>query len=148
MKYRNEILCGIIAAAIVLIDQFIKMVVAKSIPLHQEIARLGSVFSITYSQNIGASFGILQGKTTFLIWFSVAALMGIVWYLRKTPARMVPFVALIAGGAVSNLIDRVNLGYVVDYVNFWYIPTFNIADLAITIGTIGVGYLMYKKEKV
>ncbi len=146
MKHRSEILFGIIATAIVLADQFIKSIVAKSILLHQEIARLGGFFSVTYSKNIGASFGILQGKTTFLIWFSVVVLIGIVWYLRKTPAKMVPFVALIAGGAVSNLIDRVNLGYVVDYVNFWYVPTFNIADLAITTGTVGVGYWLYFKK--
>ena len=59
---------------------------------------------------------------------------------------MVPFVAVIAGGAVSNLIDRVNLGYVVDYINFWYIPTFNVADIAITAGTVGLGVWIYFKE--
>jgi len=146
MKHRSEIFFAVVTASIVLIDQFFKNVVEKSIPLHQEIMRFGNVFSITYSKNIGASFGILQGKTTFLIWFSVLVLIGIVWYLRKTPAKMVPFVALIAGGAVSNLIDRVNMGYVVDYVNFWYIPTFNVADLAIIIGTVGVGYWFYFKK--
>lgn len=146
MKHRSEIFFALVTAGIVLIDQFVKSIVAKNILLHQEIVRLGGVFSVTYSKNIGASFGILQGKTTFLIWFSVVVLIGIVWYLRKTPTKMVPFVALIAGGAVSNLIDRVNLGYVVDYVNFWYVPTFNVADLAITVGTVGVGYWLYFKK--
>lgn len=143
---RRSILFVFIAAAILLVDQLVKSIVEKSIALHQEILRLGTIFSITYSQNQGASFGILQGKTTFLIWFSIVVLIGIVWYLRKMPARMVPFAALIAGGAVSNLIDRVNLGYVVDYVNFFYIPTFNIADFAITVGTVGVGYWLYFKK--
>ena len=146
MNHRNEVFFALVTGSIVLIDQFFKSVVEKSILLHQEIARLGNIFSVTYSKNIGASFGILQGKTTFLIWFSVLVLIGMVWYLRKTPAKMVPFAALIAGGAVSNLIDRVNLGYVVDYVNFWYVPTFNVADLAITVGTVGVGYWLYFKK--
>lgn len=143
---RQNIFFVLITASIVLIDQFFKSVVEKSIPLHQEIARLGTLFSVTYSQNQGASFGILQGKTPFLIWFSIAVLIGIVWYLRKMPTKMAPFAALIAGGAVSNLIDRVNLGYVVDYVNFLYIPTFNLADVAITVGTVGVGWLLYFKK--
>ena len=143
MKRRVELLFCIIAVAVVVIDQLVKSAIEK-IPLNTEI--LFPFFSITHVHNLGASFGILQGSTTFLIWFSVAVLTGIVWHLKKTPWHMVPFVALIASGAVSNLIDRVNLGYVVDYINFWYIPTFNVADIAITVGTVGLGVLLYVKE--
>ncbi|MDO8642399.1 MAG: signal peptidase II [Candidatus Woesearchaeota archaeon] len=147
MRHAREILFASIAAGILFIDQLVKDTVSKSIPLNEEIAHR-AFFSITYSQNHGASFGILQGKTMFLIWFSVAVLIGIVWYLRKTPTTVLPYVALIAGGAVSNLVDRVNLGYVIDYINFFVIPTFNIADAAITVGTAGIAWWMYfKKEK-
>ncbi len=147
MKHRKELFFSGIALAVVVVDQLIKKTVQVTIPLHEEWFKQGALFAITYSQNTGASFGILQGKTTFLIWFSLIVLGGILWYLRKTPQEMTPFVALIAGGAVSNVIDRVNLGYVVDYLDVWIIPTFNIADLAITVGAIGVGWLLYFKKE-
>jgi len=100
-----------------------------------------------YVENPGAAWGFLSGsatwfRTPFFLMVSVAAMIFIVYYFRKTPpeARWLRFaLALVFGGAVGNFIDRVRLGYVIDFIDWhWFRdatwPTFNIADSGITVG--------------
>ena len=107
------------------------------------------VFSFTYHGNTGSIWGIMQGKTTFLILVSVIALVALVIFLYKMPLtkRFLPLRAValfIAGGAVGNMIDRVALGYVVDFFYFKLIdfPIFNVADIYVSVSCVLLAVLL------
>lgn len=101
-----------------------------------------------FVRNTGAGFGILQGQTLFLICFSAAVVIVIAFMLKrilKEDRWVQIFTAFIFGGAIGNLIDRVVLGYVVDFINLGWWPAFNIADSFLTMGVIGLVILLWKK---
>jgi signal peptidase II len=107
-------------------------------------------FRLTYLQNTGASFGIFQDGAIFFTIFSTISLLimlGIIIYMRD----IIPFLntwpgklamGLVSAGTLGNLIDRYNLGFVVDFLNFSFWPAFNVADSAISIGAIMLGVLI------
>lgn len=105
----------------------------------QVIEVLGADVVLDYVENRGAAFGVLQGAGAVLVVLAVAVLGGLVWFcLRQPPGAWwgTGGVGLIMGGALGNLVDRVRLGYVVDFVAIGWWPRFNLADSAITIGII------------
>jgi len=123
---------------IVLLDQFSKYYIQKILPLNGGI-KLTSFFSITHTINYGAGFNILQGWRIFLILFTFSAIGVIFYYYKQIPNNLVSFyAALILGGAIGNLLDRILFGYVVDFITFSFWPSFNVADSAITLGAIGL----------
>lgn len=132
------------ALAIVLADQMAKFAVSTRIT-HWE-----GIGLITYVQNTGAAFGIFKDATMLFIWAAVIVI-GLVLYLYdRIPKRtdMWIYVGMVLGGAFSNLIDRLRLGFVVDYIDLKVWPAFNIADACVTIGMIGIIiYLLRKKKK-
>ena len=99
---------------------------------------------MSYTTNTGAGFSILQGKQIFLIVFSIIALGVIVYYYKQTPRKWVPFTAMIFGGALGNLIDRIAYGYVIDFISFSFWPSFNVADIAVTFGVFGAVYFVWR----
>ena len=104
---------------------------------YESIPVVNNIFHITVIFNKGAAFGIFQGKTPFLIFITIflIALFSFFILLEKD-FRKLTLIAygLILGGALSNLYDRVVLGYVVDYLDFRVWPVFNLADSCIFIG--------------
>jgi signal peptidase II len=134
--------------ALVVIDQLTKLLVLQRIPLHDTVPVIPGLLNLTHVRNTGAAFGMLNGsdfayKPLVVAGLAIVALLGILWYAQKFagdawPARY-GFVLIVAG-ALGNLIDRVTLGYVVDFVDFyfgtWHFWAFNVADSAITIGAI------------
>jgi signal peptidase II len=133
-----------IAGITIVLDQFTKYVVLQRFSLHESVPVIPGFFNLTYVRNPGAAFGILAGahgawRTVFFITVSLVALAVIITLVRKTHDRL-PLVAfaLIGGGAVGNLIDRVRSGEVVDFIEWYYRsyhwPAFNIADSAISVG--------------
>jgi signal peptidase II len=147
-----------VAGLIVVLDQLTKLMIRRDFELYDSTAVIPNLFSLTRIHNTGAAFGLLDGvdlpfKTALLAVVSVAALAGLVMFAVSLPeihrlARV--GVALVVGGAAGNLIDRVWLGYVVDFVDVywggWHFWAFNVADSAISIGMaliildqIGVG---------
>ncbi len=132
------------AAISLLLDQLSKIYIDTAFTLYESISVVKNFFSITYVRNPGAAFGILADSTIripFFISVSVIASLGILWYLRKVDAadRWQHFaLGLIFSGAVGNLIDRIRLGEVIDFLDVhWYRlhwPAFNIADSAICVG--------------
>jgi len=147
-----------VAAVIVVADQLTKLLIRREFELYDTTAVIPNLFSLTRIHNTGAAFGLLDGvdlpfKTGLLALVSVAALVGLVMFAVSLPemhrlARV--GVALVVGGAAGNLIDRVWLGYVVDFVDVywgtWHFWAFNVADSAISVGMaliildqIGVG---------
>jgi signal peptidase II len=133
-----------LSVAVVALDQATKFLVTRFLEVYERVEVL-PVLDFTLLHNTGAAFSILAGasgwqREFFITLGSIVSLVLIVWLWRLPRGeRWLPIaLALIVGGAVGNVIDRVALGYVVDFIHaHWgaaYFPAFNIADSAITIG--------------
>ena len=142
---RAHALYVLVGLALVAIDQWTKHAVEAfpgellaAVPM----AVLGGAFHITYARNTGGAFGIMSGETVsiVLLVISVVALGFIAWYywMYRSSGWMRAAMTLIAAGAVGNLIDRLRLGYVVDFIDVdigsYQWPFFNVADSAICTG--------------
>ncbi len=133
-----------IAFIVILADQFTKTLILGNYS-HGHSHAVTSFFNVVRAHNTGAAFSFLAGASGWQRWFFVAlgfAATGfIVWMLRRHgDQRLFGWaLALILGGALGNVIDRLMHGYVVDFIQVhwnhrWYFPAFNIADSAITVG--------------
>lgn len=137
----------------VVIDQIVKLVITNKLPLYDSITIIPSFFSLTYVQNIGAAFSILSGRQTFFIVLSIGAIFGIIYYLYKQKTSKGTFISLnlILAGIIGNFIDRIRLGYVIDYMDFqfgsYHFAVFNFADMCIVIGALLLLYYVWKEEK-
>ncbi|MDA8098587.1 MAG: signal peptidase II [Nitrospiraceae bacterium] len=133
-----------IAVLVIALDQFTKQLIMTRFLLGETVTVIPGFFNVTSVRNRGAAFGFLAGaqgawRTFFFIIIAIVAMAVIAVLIRKAQDRLlVVALALIGGGAVGNLIDRIRFGSVVDfidwYVRTWHWPTFNIADSAITVG--------------
>ncbi|HMN64550.1 MAG: lipoprotein signal peptidase [Burkholderiaceae bacterium] len=135
-----------LAAAIVFVDQLTKFAILRSFSFGERLAVVPGLFDLTLVYNRGAAFSFLAGASGWQRWFftglGVAAAIFIVWLLaRHGTQRLFAFaLALILGGAIGNVIDRVARGQVVDFLlvywQRWHWPAFNVADSAITVGAV------------
>lgn len=132
-----KILLYIIFIFIIVIDQVSKILIAQ-----KNIILIPDFFSLTYTQNTGVAFGILPSNLIIIIPANIVVLGLIIKFLRENKDTMnypviISLVLILAGGT-SNFIDRIFRGYVIDFIhiNLFNIPTFNIADISITIGII------------
>jgi signal peptidase II len=133
-----------LGAGIVLVDQLVKawIVSAGTFEVGRSVQIVGDLVRITLSHNQGALFGLFQGSAPLFALVSLAVLGIIVWYQAHAGQQVAVSVALglLIGGAIGNLIDRLRLGYVVDFVDAgiggfrWY--TFNVADSAISLAIV------------
>jgi len=146
LKSKRFGLMALIVSTVIILDQLTKWQVMRTMRLHESISIVPDLFSITYIRNSGAAFGILAGSHSGfrLVFFGITsalalALLGTI-YVRLSPADWLGrvSVAAIFGGAVGNLIDRVQSGEVIDFLDFSLLghhwPAFNVADAAITVG--------------
>ncbi len=150
-------LAGLISGSVLVLDQITKIVVDKSMTLHQSVEILPNFAHLTYLRNTGAAFGFLAGRNSslriaFFGLISVVAIGCITYLLRSLGPRqktLLVSLSLILGGAVGNLIDRLRLGEVIDFVDLhWYHyhwPAFNVADSAISIGVVVLFVQMLRK---
>jgi signal peptidase II len=135
---------GSIIGTVLALDQFTKYLVEKHMRMFEVIPVIRGFFNLTRVRNKGAAFSLFSTapdgfRSAFFISVSLVAVAVIAIMIRKANDRLlVVSFALIAGGAVGNLVDRVRFGEVVDfiqwYVKSWYWPSFNVADSAITVG--------------
>ena len=131
----------IISILIVGIDQLTKYIVVNNIELNQSIPVIDQFFYLTLHKNPGAAWGILQnGRLFFIIAIPVISAF-VVYFMIKYNNRFLRFsLALILGGAAGNYIDRLLEGKVTDFLLFYFgsyaFPIFNVADMAVTCGTI------------
>ncbi len=119
------------------LDRISKNLVVSSLALGESWDILEGIFSFTYVQNRGAAFSILQGQRTFFLIITVLVVTIMLFaYFKNFQGMLVPTVAigLICGGALGNFFDRLVYGYVVDFLDFYFFPVFNIADSAIVVG--------------
>ena len=132
------------SAGIVAIDQLTKFLVVENIPLYADIPLLPGIVQLTYAQNTGAAFSMLQGQQWLFALIFAAFTVAILWaYFKKT----FPFskfewfcIAAVYAGGLGNMIDRLRLGYVIDMIETQFIefPVFNVADSFITCGCIAL----------
>ncbi len=154
-------------AAVVILDQLSKYIIKSTMYLYESVEFLGDFFKITYIENPGMAFGIQMGSKFWFTFLSIAAAVIVLIYLVRLPNERFLFrfaLALIMGGAIGNLIDRLFVGRVVDFldVEFFDIsipsfeflilsfpgftltrwPVFNIADSAVTCGMVLIAWLI------
>lgn len=156
-KYRLALIVG---STVLVLDQVTKALVENLMHLYQSIEIVPYFAHLTYLKNTGAAFGVLAGtrspvRMVFFVLVSSVAI-GCVLYLLKNlrPGRtsVVTSLALILGGAVGNLIDRLRMGEVIDFIDLhWHHlhwPAFNVADSSITIGVILLFIQMIRKQSI
>ena len=134
-----------LSASIIGLDQLTKEAIIRWVPLYDKVP-LNSFINITHHRNYGAAFSLLADAGGWQRWFftglaSVVSAVIVVWIYRlRNDGQWVlsAGLALVMGGAVGNLIDRLRLGYVTDFfqvlIGGWAFPSFNVADSAITVG--------------
>jgi signal peptidase II len=127
---------SLIACAAVLADQLTKQLVASQLALEEHVHILGP-FSIHHVQNSGIAFGLFASATSVVIVLTTLAVAWMLVYFARSGARHPVLPAafgLLIGGSVSNLVDRVRLGHVTDFLDLRYWPAFNLADSCIVVG--------------
>jgi signal peptidase II len=170
----NQFRILFLSLAVLVLDQVSKLVVRSTMSLHESIPVLGNFFKLTYIENAGMAFGISISNNTFFTMFAVVASITILVYLFKMKgdqlaARLA--LAIILGGAIGNLTDRIIRGSVVDFFDFEFFnihipafkllffnfpgysltrwPVFNVADMAVSIGMlILLVFVAFEKESV
>ncbi|NLP46160.1 MAG: signal peptidase II [Epulopiscium sp.] len=139
----------IIIVFLVAIDQITKYLARIYLKPLGTIPCIPDIFHLTFVENRGAAFGILQNKTWFFIIITIFILMGMIYYYNMLPSTpkykwiRISFILIIAG-AIGNLIDRIKQGYVIDFFDFRLIqfPVFNVADCYVVVGTFLLAYLL------
>ena len=138
-----------IAAVVFIADFFIKAHLHTNF-LHTSTPVIKNIFHITVIENTGAAFGILHGKTTLLIFAGVIFMLVFLLFMKNEEKKTLMFnisCGLILGGALSNLYDRIFLGFVIDYIDLRIWPVFNLSDSCITVGAFLLIWLSYRDSK-
>ena len=136
---------------LILIDQISKILVLNL--LKNEIIFIKNFFSFLFVKNYGAAFGLFGGNVLLLIAITCALICYLIYDIKIHINDKLNVIcsSLILSGAIGNLIDRIVHGYVVDFISFKLfnnqMPVFNIADICITFGVIGLIYIMFKEER-
>lgn len=155
-KLITLILDFIFVVLLIIGDQVTKSVAIANLKGQESIKLIDGVLHLHYLENFGAAFGMLQNQKLFFIFMAAIILFIILFILVKMPEQkkynaMHICLVLIASGAVGNMIDRVQFGYVVDFIYFILIdfPIFNVADIYVTVGTalLVIFILFYYKEE-
>ena len=155
--FRHAWIVLAVAAIVIALDQWTKELVRESIPIYGSsypVPALGEYFYFQHVYNYGAAFGILQAGGNFFIVVAAIVCIAMLVYVRFLTldqwfVRMM--LGLQMGGAIGNVIDRINQGYVTDFVKMgipgvYYWPTYNIADSGIVLGVIGLGIYIVRED--
>jgi len=156
MSYRYKVLLLTTASSLVL-DQASKVFIDQTFKLYQSVVVIENFFNITYIRNQGAAFGIFSDsslRVPFFITIAVVASVAILWTVHRLKDEQKLFgfgLSLIFSGAIGNLIDRVRLGEVIDFLDVhWYQhhwPAFNVADSAISVGVALLIWDMWRDHR-
>ena len=153
---RSFLLLFGIAGAVLAVDQWTKRWATDTLEFREPMRVIGDLVRFTYTKNSGVAFGLGAGLPFPYALFSIVAVAVILWlFLRHrthSPARQISL-ALILGGALGNLVDRLTTGEVVDFIlvgwRQWYWPVFNVADSAVTVGVVlfGLTWARHSEER-
>ena len=126
----------LVAAAVVVADQLTKWIVSSALPLGDAVEILGP-FSVHHVRNSGIAFGLFSSATSIVIVLTTIAVGCMLAYFARSGQRhpLLPVaLGFVLGGSLANLLDRVRLGYVTDFLDLEYWPAFNLADTFIVVG--------------
>ncbi len=149
----------VLSVLVLVIDQASKAHFENALSLYQQIVVIPDYFSWTLAYNTGAAFSFLADSSGWQRWLFaliavVVSLVLVIWLKRlgRSETWLAIALALVLGGALGNLYDRIVLGHVIDFVlvhwqNRWMFPAFNFADSAITVGAIMLALDMFKTRK-
>lgn len=154
MNFKRHILPILIIILLIFVDQATKQLVIKYIPLHKEVHVIGDKIVFTHIKNSGSAWSLLEGKTVFLLIITFIVMAGLI-YIYHNIVNLNDYFALkcsiisILGGAVGNMIDRLRMGCVTDFIYFKFIhfPVFNFADICVTVSIFVVLFLFIFKYK-
>lgn len=141
----------IISFIILVIDIISKRLVIGGLAKNESISIIGDFFRITYAENTGVAFSLIEGYVGFIIIMTVIVIMMIFKYIKNNNIGKYEEVgySFILGGAIGNLLDRVIYGYVIDFLDFnifgYDFPIFNIADTFIVIGVLILGIISFRE---
>lgn len=145
----QRLILFVIAAGVILLDQFSKMLVEQSLPLYEVWAPFPAYeayFRILHATNTGIAFGLFPEGSPFFAIMAIIVSGAIIYYNYIISAGHRWFriaLGLTLGGALGNFIDRVRIGHVTDFLDFGPWPIFNVADMAVVGGAILLGWLVF-----
>jgi signal peptidase II len=157
-KFQERLPYIILVLATLVSDRWTKTLIQKRFDLNESISVIDGFFNITYVRNTGVAFGIfdplsLPAKSIFLSVFTAFAAVVVITYSVRSSLRnrlLQVALALVLGGALGNLYDRLAYGYVVDFLEFYigayHWPSFNVADSAISIGVVLLALEILRNE--
>lgn len=145
------------APAVLLIDQMSKLVLVRSMAPHEAVNVIPGLFDLVHVRNRGMAFGIFNDAGSgFAPLFLILSTLGVaaviifwIWKSREKDSITAFGLSLILGGAMGNLVDRIRVGEVIDFLDFYvgsyHWPAFNVADSAITVGTLWVAIRLFRR---
>lgn len=143
----------------VILDQLSKVIIQNNFKLHEVLSIIPGFFDLTYAQNTGAAWSILEGKMWFFYVISIVALIVLIGFYKASNSALTKFgIVLAISGTIGNLIDRILFQYVRDFLSFnifgYAFPIFNIADSLLVIGILIIifdelfGVYLYGRKNV
>jgi signal peptidase II len=139
---------GVVLLVVVGLDQLTKHTVAASVA-PGETKKFLPLVHLVHVRNTGVAFGVLSGGGALVLAFTLLALTVLVVYLALRPER--PWLwlptGMLVGGAIGNLIDRVSMGSVIDFIKLPHWPAFNVADMSITFGVLALLWVLEGRRK-
>ena len=135
---------------VVALDRWTKILAEEQLSFGESRALIEGWFSFTLVYNAGAAFGMLQGARWLFVFIALILLAVLIWQRKVLVAQTRTAqlaTALLLGGVVGNLWDRIAYGYVVDFLHFHYWPVFNVADMAIVVGAVILGGEVIRHER-
>ena len=144
----------LIIVSIFLLDRFTKVLVINNLSLGESISIINDFLNITYVNNHGAAFGIMDGKVIFIVIVSILIFAYLIYEIRKeSHSKLITIsISFVIGGLLGNLFDRVVYGHVIDFFDFnlfgYDFAIFNVGDAFIVIGTIllAIGFLLEERN--
>lgn len=140
----------IIALTVAGFDQVLKAAVVRALAPETSLTIIPGVLSLTHVRNTGIAFGLFAGLPAAITVAAALTLVAMLFYneARSAPGRAARLgVGLMLGGALGNLVDRIRLGFVVDYLDFHVWPVFNLADAAVVTGSLLLGLALVRRAR-
>jgi signal peptidase II len=142
-----------IAAGVIVLDQLTKLIIETTLPLYESwepIPAIAPIFRITHVSNTGVAFGLFPAGSTLFAWAAVVVSLVILVYNYGLPPQQKLLrlaLGLQLGGALGNLISRVRIGHVTDFMDFGPWPVWNVADFSVVSGAILLAWLFWIEER-
>jgi signal peptidase II len=142
---RTALLTALVAVAVVVADQITKAIVRSEIARFDEVDLFLGI-KLIHTRNTGVAFSMFSGGGTVVVVIALIALAALVAFFVVNIHRRLVWLptGLLIGGAAGNLIDRVRIGAVTDFVKFPHFPAFNVADMCITFGVLALLWVLEK----